>query len=85
MSTASSRFLAAPGGGMDIVNATNGGGNTTVSTAGGAAGAGPASSITPEEKERLYNCILQLNQPETREEALQELRYFFIINRLLIY
>ncbi|KAA0183475.1 hypothetical protein HAZT_HAZT003964 [Hyalella azteca] len=45
------------GGGMDIV---------------GAAGV-PSASISPEEKERLYAYILQLNQPETREEALQEL------------
>ena len=54
-----SRFLNA-GGGVDIV--------------GSSAGGPPSVSITPEEKERLYTCILQLGQPETREEALQELR-----------
>lgn len=57
---AGNRFL--PGGGaVDLVGVGGGGG-------------GPAATIPPEEKERLYSCILQLSQPETREEALQELR-----------
>ena len=48
-------------GGGDIV-----GGGATASV-------GPVN-ISPEEKERLYTCILQLASPTTREEALQELR-----------
>ncbi|KAF2363504.1 Armadillo-type fold [Trinorchestia longiramus] len=74
VSTANSRFLAGASGGSA---ATSGGGMDIVGTSGGGAGAavvgGPTPSISAEEKERLYTYILQLNQPETREEALQEL------------
>lgn len=47
---------------------------TPTSGASGSAAAMPGASMTQGEREKVYQWISELTSPETRENALQELR-----------
>lgn len=61
-----------PGGGTTTPNAT---GTHPPNSTGGAAPVHAPSQLSTADRERVYQWILELASPDTREHALLELRY----------